>query len=119
MAAELTFIARHLPALNIIMLGASQGAAFGNAVMRRINGLPNVYSIELGLIFPHMKRRIVTGRTLAVDSNGQVPDPIVNLNLKVALTAYCYRALPLAAIQTGGKSRKIVSYCINAPGSRL
>lgn len=115
MAAELTFIAKHFPELNIIMLGASQGAAFSNAVIRRTEGLSNVFSIELGLIFPHMKRRVVTARTLAVDSNGQAPDPIVNLNLKVALTAYFTAPYRWLQYRLEGHPKNF-SFCINAPG---
>ncbi|MDO8579169.1 MAG: methyltransferase domain-containing protein [Dehalococcoidales bacterium] len=115
MAAETTFIASHFPDLKIIMLGASQGAAFGNAVMRRIGGSLNIYSIELGLIFPHKKRRIITAKTLAVDSNGHVPDPIVHLNLRVALTAYFTAPYRWLQYRLEGHPKNF-SYCINAPG---
>ncbi|GAI68005.1 unnamed protein product, partial [marine sediment metagenome] len=54
MVAELKFIAQHINDLKVILIGASQGAAFSNTVMRHLGELRQVYSIELGIFFSHM-----------------------------------------------------------------
>ena len=115
MAAELKFIAHHLNNPKVILLGASQGAAFSNAVMRQLGGLRRVYSIELGIFFPHLPRRVVTKRTLAIDNNGLLPDPMVHLNLKVGFKVYITAPFRWVKYRLAGKPKKF-THCINAPG---
>jgi len=88
LAAGLKLLNRHLPDLTFVLVGASQGAAFGNAVMRELDSHVPVYSIELGTFFPHVPRRVITERTLAIDTNGLMPDPMVKLNLWIGIKAY-------------------------------
>lgn len=115
MAAELEFIAQHINNLKVILIGVSQGAAFSNAVMRQPGELHQVYSIELGLFFPHMSRRVVTERTLAIDSNGLMPDPMAHRNLKAGFKAYITAPFRWIKYRLRGKPEKF-TYCINAPG---
>ena len=115
MAAELEFIAQHINNLKVILIGVSQGAAFSNAVMRQPGELHQVYSIELGLFFPHMSRRVVTERTLAIDSNGLMPDPMAHRNLKAGFKAYITAPFRWIQYRLRGKPEKF-TYCINAPG---
>ena len=115
MATELKFIAQHINNLKVILIGASQGAAFSNAVMRQLGELHQVYSIELGLFFPHMSRRVVTERTLAIDSNGLMPDPMAHRNLKAGFKAYITAPFRWIQYRLRGKPEKF-TYCINAPG---
>lgn len=115
MAAELEFITCHLSALKVILIGVSQGAAFSNAVMRQIGELPQVYSIELGIFFPHMAWRVITERTLAIDSNGVMPDPMAHRNLKAGFKTYITAPYRWAKYRLQGKPEKF-TYCINAPG---
>jgi len=115
MATELRFIAEHISNLNVILIGASQGAAFGNAVMQELGELPQVYSIELGLFFPHMSRRVITDRTLAIDSNGVMPDPMSHRNLWAGFKAYITAPYRWIKYRLQGKPQKF-TYCINAPG---
>ncbi len=115
MAAELKFIARHIKNLKVILIGASQGAAFSNEVMRQAGELRQVYSIELGIFFPHMSRRVVTERTLAIDSNGVMPDPMAHRNLKIGAKAYITAPFRWTRYRLQGKPEKF-TYCINAPG---
>lgn len=115
MTAELKFITRHLDKLKILLIGASQGAAFSNAVMRQIGELRQVYSIELGIFFPHMPRRVITERTLAIDSNGTMPDPMAHRNLKAGFKAYITAPYRWLKYRMQGKPEKF-TYCINAPG---
>ena len=115
MAAELEFIARHSNNLKIILIGASQGAAFSNTVMRQPGELSQIYSIELGLFFAHMSRRVVTERTLAIDSNGIMPDPIAQRDLWVGFKAYITAPYRWIKCRLQGKPQKF-TYCVNAPG---
>jgi len=115
LAAELKFITRHLDSLRVILVGASQGAAFGNTVMRQMSELRHVYSIELGIVFAHMSRRVITERTLAIDSNGVVPDPMAYRDLSEGLKAYCTAPFRWLKYLLQGKPRKL-SDCINVPG---
>ncbi|MFC2051564.1 hypothetical protein ACFLT4_02410 [Chloroflexota bacterium] len=115
MAAELKFIVQHVKNLKILLLGASQGAAFNNTVMQQLGELHQVYSIELGIFFPHMPRRVITGRTLAIDSNGIMPDPMAHRNLKAGFKAYITAPHRWIKYRMQGKPEKF-TYCINAPG---
>ena len=115
MVAELKFITRHLRNLKIILIGASQGAAFSNAVLRQPDELRQIYSIELGIFFPHMSRRVLTERTLAIDSNGVMPDPMANRNLKLGFWAYLSAPFRWIKFRLQGRPERF-SYCINAPG---
>jgi len=115
MAAELRFITRHIKNLKVLLIAASQGAAFSNTVMRQLGESLPVYSIELGLFFPHMSRRVITERTLALDSNGLMPDPMSHRNLRAGLRAYVTAPYRWVKYQLQGKPQKF-TYCINAPG---
>jgi pimeloyl-ACP methyl ester carboxylesterase len=115
LAAELKFITRHLDSLRVILVGASQGAAFANTVMQQMDGFHRVYSIELGILFAHMSRRVITERTLAIDGNGLVPDPMAHRDLPEGLKAYGTAPLRWLKYLLQGKPRKF-SNCINVPG---
>ena len=115
MATELKFITEHLHHLRIILIAASQGAAFSNAVMRQLGELDRVYSLEFGLFFPHMSRRVITKRTLAIDSNGVMPDPIAHRDLKAGFKAYITAPYRWLKYRLQGRPEKF-TYCINAPG---
>lgn len=115
LAAELKFIIQHISNLKVILIGASQGAAFSNAAMQQLGGLHQVYSIELGIFFPHMSRRVVTERTLAIDSNGLMPDPMAHRNLKAGFKAYITAPFRWIKYRLQGKPEKF-TYCVNTPG---
>jgi hypothetical protein len=115
LAAELQFITGHLNSVKVILLGASQGAAFSNTVLRQLGELPQVYSIELGIFFPHLSRRVITARTLAIDSNGMMPDPMVHRNLKAGFRVYITAPYRWIKYRLQGKPQKF-TYCVNAPG---
>ncbi len=115
MVAELKFISKHLTNLKILLIGASQGAAFSNAVMRQIDTPDQLYSIEFGIFFPHMPRRVTTERTLAIDDNGTMPDPIAHRNLRAGFKAYVTAPGRWVKCRLDGKPQKF-TYCINAPG---
>ncbi len=115
MAAELKFVAQHINNLKVILIGVSQGAAFGNAVMRQLGEIPQVYSIELGICYPHVSRRVVTERTLAMDSNGLMPDLMIHRNLKARFKAFITAFFRWFKHRLEGKPAKF-THLINLPG---
>lgn len=115
MIAELRYITGHFPDLTILLIGASQGAAFINAVMRHLRDLKQVYSIELGIFFPHKPRRVLTERTLAIDCNGTMPDPMSQRNLLLGFKAFATAPYRWLKYKQQGNPKKF-TYCINALG---
>jgi hypothetical protein len=114
-AAEIDFLSKQFNNLKIIQLGVSQGAAFGNSVMRHLGLKPHVYSIELGIFFAQLNRRVVTENTLAIDNNGLVTDPIVHFSFKRSAKAYITAPYRWLKSNMSGKPVKF-TYCINVPG---
>ncbi|MBI2287612.1 MAG: hypothetical protein HYY41_03265 [Chloroflexi bacterium] len=115
LAAELKFITGHLNSLKVILIGASQGAAFSNAVLQRVNNLEPVHSIELGTPFFYKSRRVITKKTLAIDSNGLMPDAMMEWDVLTILKAFA--AAPFRWIKYRLQGTPIrFSYCINVPG---
>lgn len=115
LAAELNFLTAHINNLKVILLGVSQGAGFGNTVMKHVGNNHNIFSIELGTFFVLMKRRVLTERTLALDSNGLVPDPVNHFNIKPAVKAYLTAPYRWIKYRLDGKPEKF-TYCVNVPG---
>jgi len=115
MATELQFITQHLDTLRVIMIGVSQGAAFSNAVMRQPGELRQVYSIELGMPFPYRSRRVITENTLALDSNGLMPDALMEWDMPTIVKAYFVAPFRWIKYRLQRKPVKF-TYCINLPG---
>ena len=112
---ELKFLVQRLGGTRIILAGASQGAAFDNAVMQRLGNTERIYSIELGTFFPHMKRRTITERTLAIDSNGLMRDPMCQRELWAGIRSYIGAFYRWFKYRIRGKPVKF-THCINTPG---
>ena len=115
LAKELILITESLPKLRIVLVGASQGAAFNNMVTMKLGDAERIYSIELGTFFPHMKRRQLTKRNLAIDSNGLIDDPICHLNLLASTKSYFMAFTRWFEYKAQGKHVKF-TLCINTPG---
>jgi hypothetical protein len=115
LAAELEFLTRHISGLKVVLMGISQGAVFSNAVMQQLQGLRQVYSIELGIVFLHRSRRVVTERTLAIDSNGLMPDAMMEWDVLTMLKAFAVAPFRWIKYWLEGKPKKL-SLCINVPG---
>lgn len=115
MAAELEFVTRHFDNLQVVMIGVSQGGAFSNAVLQRLNGLDRIASIELGIPFYYKSRRVITERTLALDGNGQMPDDLMEFNVPVIIITYFTAPFRWIKYRLQGKRIKY-TYCINVPG---
>jgi len=115
MAAWLRFIITHVNSIKVILVGISQGAAFGSAVMQQLGGPYPVYSIELGFPFQYKSWRIITGRTLAVDSNGVIADVLVQGNLRVGARILMAAPFKWMWYRLMGK-RVMFAHCVSAPG---
>jgi hypothetical protein len=115
LAEELKLIIENLPELRIIMVGASQGAAFNNMVTMQLGNTERIYSIELGTFFAHMRRRQLTKRNLAVDSNGLMSDPMCHRDLWKGTKAYFRAFVVWLKYRALGKKVKFTN-CINTPG---
>jgi hypothetical protein len=115
MAVELKFITEHLKNLQVIVIGVSQGAAFSNAVMQSTGQNERITSIELGLPFPYKNLREITENTLAVDSNGLMPDAVMEWNVFTMLKMFAAAPFRWVIYRLRGKRVKL-SYCVNMPG---
>ncbi len=115
MAAELNFIIQHLSHIRVIMIGVSQGAAFGNAVMEELGPADRVYSIELGMPFPYKSRRIITENTLTIDGNGLMPDALMEWDISTIGRTYLVAPFRWIKSRLRGKPKKF-THCINIPG---
>ncbi|MBI4286034.1 MAG: hypothetical protein HY670_09105 [Chloroflexi bacterium] len=115
MAAQLRLILKHLEHLRIILVGVSQGAAFGDAVMKQLGEVSRIYSIELGIFFTQVPWRVITERTLAIDSNGLMPDAVVRRDLKAGIKAYTTAPFCWAKYQLVRKPMKF-SHCVRVSG---
>jgi hypothetical protein len=115
LATELKFLAEHTDRLHIIMIGVSQGAGFSNAVMRQLGEEHAIYSIELGTMFIHVPRRISNDHTLAIDSNGILPDPFVHRDFWAGISAYAAAGVRWLKYQIIRKPKRFTR-CVNMPG---
>lgn len=115
MVAWLQFIFKHVDNIKVILVGISQGAAFGSSVMRQLDGHYPVYSVELGFPFQYKSWRIITERTIAVDSNGVIPDVLAQGNLRVG--AGILMAAPFKWMWHRLRGRRVnFAHCVSAPG---
>jgi hypothetical protein len=115
MAEEVKFILQQLPQLKVVLVGASQGASFNNTVMMKLGEIERVYSIELGTFFPHMPRRQLTERNLAIDGNGLMRDPMCHRDLWSGFKAYLGAFGRWFRHRIIGQKVKFTN-CINTPG---
>ena len=115
LAEEIKFLTANLPNLQIVLVGASQGAAFDNMAMIKLNNPERVYSIELGTFFAHMRRRQLTKRNLAIDSNGKMRDPMCQRDLRQGVKSYFLAFVRWFKYKAQGKPVKFTN-CINTPG---
>ncbi|UCD09207.1 MAG: hypothetical protein JSU79_00765 [Dehalococcoidales bacterium] len=115
MAAEMKFMTEHLTNLKIVMIGVSQGAAFSNAVLQNMDGQERIYSLELGTPFFYKSRRVISHQTLTLNSNGLMPDSLMEWNVPVILKTYLGAPFRWTKYKLQGKNIKF-TYCINVPG---
>jgi hypothetical protein len=115
MAAWLRFIISHVDGIKVILIGVSQGAAFGNSVMQRLGGHYPVYSIELGFPFQYKSWRVITERTLAIEGNGIRPDVLAQGNIWVG--ARILMTAPFKWLWHHLRGKPVAfAHCVTAPG---
>lgn len=115
MSAWLRFIIEHVDDIKVILVGISQGAAFGSAVMQRLGKNCPVYSVELGFPFMYKSRRVITQRTLAIEGNGVRPDVLVQGNIWVG--ARILMAAPFRWMWYYLRGKPVAfAHCVSAPG---
>ena len=83
--------------------------------MAHLGNIEQVYSIELGTFFAHMRRRQLTKRNLAIDSNGLMPDPMCHRDLWKGTKSYLRAFVVWTKYRAQGKKVKFTN-CINTPG---
>jgi hypothetical protein len=115
LAVWLRFIVTHVANTKVILVGVSQGAAFGNAAMQRLDATYPVYSIELGFPFLYRSRRQNTERTLAIDTGGLKGDKFVNGTLLYAVGVLFAAPFKWLLYRIQGK-KVLLSHCVRAPG---
>ena len=72
LASRVEFLTNHIPGIKVILTGVSNGTLICESVMNILRDIPQVYSIQLGP--PFWSNTIVSDRSLAIRSNGIVPD---------------------------------------------
>jgi pimeloyl-ACP methyl ester carboxylesterase len=114
-AAWLKFIISHVNGIKVILIGISQGAAFGNSVMQQLGGRYPVYSLELGFPFQYKSRRVITERTLAVEDNGVEPDILAQGNIWAGAGILMAAPFKWMWYYLRGKPVEF-AHCVSAPG---
>jgi hypothetical protein len=79
LAAKIDFLTKHVSGLKVIITGQSNGAAFAGEVIRRLQGNPEVYSIQIGI--PFWQRVSKTDKSLVIDNNGVGADALTQRDI--------------------------------------
>jgi hypothetical protein len=79
LAAKIDFLTKHVSGLKVIITGQSNGAAFAGEVISRLQGNPEVYSIQIGIPFWHRVSK--TGQSLVIDNNGVGADALTQRDI--------------------------------------
>jgi len=85
LAPRVDFLTRHLPGINIILTGESNGTIICDKVMRLLEDNRQVYSIQTGP--PSWHTTFDIERSLVLRSNGQVPDSFSQGHFLTAIRA--------------------------------
>lgn len=85
LASRVEFLTNHIPGIKVILTGMSNGTLIGESVMNILRDIPQVYSIQLGP--PFWSNSIVSDRSLAIRSNGIVPDSFSQGNVFTIIRA--------------------------------
>ena len=85
LAKRVDFLTNHLPNLNVIVAGESNGTVISDSVMNELHDNQRVYGILTGPPFWH--RPAAHERTLVVKNNGTMPDSFTEGNTGAILLA--------------------------------
>lgn len=111
LASKVAFLTRHVPELKVIITGESNGTVISDRVMTLLENNPQIYSIQTGPPFWHL--RATLERTLVLTSSGIAPDTFSQGNLLTIIIANLKALLGLS--QTEEASGNILFH-IRAPG---
>jgi hypothetical protein len=89
LAAKIDFLTRHVSGLKVIITGQSNGAAFAGEVISRLQGNPEVYSIQIGIPFWHRVSK--TDKSLVINNNGVGADALTQRDIVRLLKANLVR----------------------------
>jgi hypothetical protein len=78
-AAKIDFLTKHVSGLRVIITGQSNGAALAGEVISRLQGNPEVYSIQIGIPFWH--RVFKTDKSLVINNNGVGADTLTQRDI--------------------------------------
>jgi hypothetical protein len=65
--------------------------------------------------FPYKSRRVITDKTLALDSNGLMPDALMEWDVPTIVKTYVAAPFRWVRYRLQGRPMKF-TYCINVPG---
>ena len=85
LASRVEFLTDHLPHLNVIVTGESNGSSISESTMHLLQDNRSVYSIQTGSPFWH--RPVTVERTLLLNNNGVAPDSFSEGDIPVMLWA--------------------------------
>ncbi len=91
LSTEIKFLLQNTPSTKIILTGVSQGAAYINEVMKRLEGEPlaaqRVVCVEAGVPF-YYKAGIASGQILELCDNGMGEDSLVTGDMGSLISTY-------------------------------
>jgi len=85
LACRVDFLTAHVPHLQVIVAGESNGSVVSDEAMAMLQDNPQVYSIQTGT--PFWYRAVPRERTLVLNDNGVVPDTFSHLDVGAILSA--------------------------------
>ena len=88
-------------------------------VMMHLGNVERVYSIELGTFFAHMRRRQLTTRNLAIDSNGLMRDPMCHRDLWKGTKSYFMAFVRWFKYKAQGKPSEIYAIVLIRRGTNI
>lgn len=109
LARRVDFLTTHLPDLNVIVAGESNGTVISDSVMNTLRDNQRVYSIQTGP--PFWYRQTMRERTLVLENNGLMPDAFSTGDAGAILLASTKALLGLTPRDDG----RILSF-LRAPG---
>ncbi len=112
LAHRVEFLTSHVPDLNVIVTGESNGTVISDITMQMLHDNPRVYSIQTGQPFWH--RELMLDRTLVLNDNGIRPDSFTRGDIPAMLGASLRSLLGLAT--PGEEDAGRILGVVRAPG---
>lgn len=109
LALWVEFLLSHIPGLQVILLGESDGATICEYTFRLLSGDTGVYTIQTGPPFWHAS--MASDRSLVIRNNGEAADSFSNGDLFTILRTNLASLLSVDGAEAGA-----IFYYIGAPG---